>query len=234
MTYLKGSARRIARAAKRFVSGPPKPPLGRVTPTGDTYYGEKAETYLQSRQETENWRREDEVMRRLLDTLPDGLAVLDVPFGTGRFVPHYLAKGMTVHGLEASASMLTQASRYLGDDYAACHVSIGDARALPYEAESFDLVVCFRFLNQIVSFDDAQTILRELRRVTRSAAFLQLKARQDRVPPVPLPGPGEMMSDRLYQADLERILESAGFSVDRVTTITSDKNLRLAYLVRKA
>jgi SAM-dependent methyltransferase len=231
---LKTRMGRIARSAKRAVFGPPEPELGRVTPTGDTYYGEKAETYLRTRQNTENWKREHEVMVDLLSDLPDGLSVLDVPFGIGRFVPEYLAKDMIVHGIDSSREMLGLASSYLGAAYARCHVVEGDATDLPYDHDSFDLVVCFRFLNQIVSLDDARLVLNEIHRVARSSAFLQLKARREDAPRVPYPGPGEMMSNRLYRSDLDSLVEAAGFSIDHVGTITRSTNHRLAYLVRKS
>ncbi|MCL3883898.1 hypothetical protein [Marivita sp. GX14005] len=60
---------------------------------GDRYYGGTAAKYDQVRQKQAWWHIEQEALGSLLDTLPKGLSVVDIPFGTGRFVPHYLERG---------------------------------------------------------------------------------------------------------------------------------------------
>jgi hypothetical protein len=57
--------------------GPPIP--------GDSFRGAVATNYLAERIHKPIWQLEQHAMRRLLSSLPDGLSVLDVPFGTGRF-----------------------------------------------------------------------------------------------------------------------------------------------------
>ena len=100
---------------------------GSNQPKGNTYYGEKANHYLQERLKQDWWHSEQHVMKEILATLPDGLKVLDVPFGTGRFVPFYLAKKMDVSGLDASEEMILAAKDTLKEDFERCQVVSGRA-----------------------------------------------------------------------------------------------------------
>ena len=53
------------------------------------------------------------------------------------------------------------------------NICIGDATKLPYKAQSFDLLVCFRFLPWIVSFGDLKIILNEFSRVCKKYAIIE-------------------------------------------------------------
>ena len=162
------------------------------------------------------WHLEQEVVKRLLGDVPDGGCVLDVPFGTGRFVPYYLEKDMKVYGLDSSQDMLDVARRELKSQYANCMLTLGDATRLPYEDALFDLVVCIRFLCHVVSFDQAKATLRELHRVTNSKAILQFRVRKEGMPPVQKPLGDEPMNDRLTLEELTRLVNDSGFHVTRI------------------
>lgn len=191
---------------------------GSTGSVGDTYYGDKAATYLEQRLSQPSWEAEQNAVRGLLAGLPDGISVLDVPFGTGRFVPYYLEKGMTVAGLDASADMLSAAQRALGEDYASCDVRVGDARTLPYADDSFDLVVSFRFLQTMIGTAETPMVLGELRRVTRSHAILELKVRKEHVPK-PTRTATEPMTFQLCAGEINELLNDAGFTVREVAVI---------------
>ncbi len=141
---------------------------------GDSYYGKVARNYQKRRTKQEWWHVEHEAMRDLLAKLPDDLSVVDVPFGTGRFVPLYREKGFTISGLDSSADMLATAQAELGDEFNGCQVTTGTATALPYADESFDLIVSTRFLRDIITFKDAMQSLQEFARVTRKYGIIQL------------------------------------------------------------
>ncbi|MET7401789.1 class I SAM-dependent methyltransferase [Dactylosporangium sp. NPDC005572] len=67
--------------------------------------------------------------------------VLEVAVGTGRNLPHYPA-GTTLTGIELSPAMLAiarQRAAGLGLDV---DLRTGDAEALPFDADTFDTVVC--------------------------------------------------------------------------------------------
>ena len=73
---------------------------------GDTYYGKVAANYQKRREKQPWWQVEQDEMERLLDKLPREVSVLDVPFGTGRFVPFYLDRNYSISGLEISEAMI--------------------------------------------------------------------------------------------------------------------------------
>ena len=185
-------------------------------PVGDTYYRQRAEEYLSVRINKDYWHLEQEVVRGLLAELPDRLSVLDVPFGTGRFVPYYLEKRMKIYGLDSSKDMFKAAHCELKTAYAKCNLELGNAENLPYESGLFDLVVCFRFLSHVVSVNQARVILTELNRVTNSKAILQLRVRRADAPPVPEPLGDEPINDRLDLGNIKRLLDESGFRVIKI------------------
>lgn len=178
---------------------------------GDSYYGKVAENYEFRRSKQAWWSVEHTEMADLLRTLPRGLSVLDVPFGTGRYVPLYLEQGFKVCGLDASEAMLAQAARQLGPDFKACKTVTGTATALPYEDGAFDLVVSTRFLRDIISFADAKKALAEFGRVTRKYAIIQLG--QSTAEQAVTPVRDEAMGSKLSARQNRRLLASAGFRV---------------------
>lgn len=200
-------------------------------PVGNIYRGENAEEYLSRRVSQPHWRLEQESLEEILRRLPDGGRVLDVPFGTGRFVNLYLQKHMAVFGLDASADMLQIARTQLKEDFSKCDVRIGDAARLPYPSEYFDIVVCVRFLSHVLSYNKAKRTIKELARVTRKYAILQFRVRHDSCPPVRSPLPWEPMNDRLYLREIETILHRSGLCVVEVKPLDQRPTYYRALLV---
>ena len=143
-------------------------------PKGDTYYKEIASKYEEKRKKQAWWYVEQDQMAQLLDQLPDGMSVVDIPFGTGRFVPMYRKKGFEIAGLDASEDMISTAQKILGSDFDGIDARVGDAAALPFKDKEFDLLVSTRFLRDIVVFSVAKDILREFARITKKYAIIQL------------------------------------------------------------
>jgi ubiquinone/menaquinone biosynthesis C-methylase UbiE len=148
----------------------------KLTPgKGDRYYGKTAMNYEDRRRKQAWWHVEQQEMENLLDMLPTGLKVVDIPFGTGRFVPAYLERGHEIWGLDASADMLKAAEAELGPEFfSKCTVTTGLANELPYEDGQFDLLVSTRFLADIIPFGVAKQALAEFSRVTKKYAIIQL------------------------------------------------------------
>ncbi len=179
-------------------------------PKGDRYYDDVAFRYERKRLRQEWWHIEQREMRDLLDGLPRGLKVVDIPFGTGRFVPYYLEFGYKVHGLDASRDMLAAAHRALGEDYAKCTCVTGDAAALPYRKGQFDLLVSTRFLRDIVLFADAKRMLAEMARVTRKFAIIQLGHDPNGHR---MPADDEVMGSLMGRAEVDALLAGNGLEV---------------------
>ena len=80
-------------------------------PKGDTYYKDIASNYEKKRKKQAWWHVEQEQMAQLLDQLPDGMSVVDIPFGTGRFVRMYRKKGFKIAGLDARLKFISQGAK---------------------------------------------------------------------------------------------------------------------------
>lgn len=184
--------------------------ISRGKPKGDTYYDSIARNYEVKRKKQAWWHVEQDEMKSLLSELPDGLHVVDIPFGTGRFVPMYLEKGFHVSGLDASGDMISTAKKILGDDFRSVDARVGDAASLPYQDEEFDLLVSTRFLRDIVVYRTAKEILREFSRVTKRYAIIQLgQNRQEGF----VPDEGTPMGGSLSEADIYQLLKVNRFEV---------------------
>lgn len=181
--------------------------------SGDKYYGHLASKYQKRREKKAWWHEENKAVKSYLDALPRRIKVLDMPFGTGRFVPFYLEREMEVFGLDASPEMLGAARELLGDDFQRCQTTVGDAAKLPYEDKAFDLVVCFRFLQSIVPYAVVRKSLMELGRVCKSHALLELKVRHDHMKDVAAPKDNKSIRDAFKRADIERLLNGHGFEI---------------------
>ena len=204
----------IQRSMEKLIGRPSQEAKG-VEPAGDTYYGKCAENYLTKRLQQDYWHLEQETVQEIIAGYPREIRVLDVPFGTGRFVPYYLEKSMDIHGLDASEDMVGVARRELGEDFSKCTIEIGDAAKLPYEDAAFDVVLSFRFLSHVVSARQAKTILREFKRVCRSDLLIQLRVRRDDVPPGEPPKHDQSFGDRLTHEQIREEFDAVGFRIEK-------------------
>jgi ubiquinone/menaquinone biosynthesis C-methylase UbiE len=87
--------------------------------------------------------------------------ILDVATGTGRNLPHFPASA-TVTGIDLSPAMLSLARQRAGDLGRDVALEQGDAEQLPYEANTFDTVVCALSL---CSIPDPAAAVGEMKRV---------------------------------------------------------------------
>ncbi|MBM2619325.1 methyltransferase domain-containing protein [Actinoplanes sp. LDG1-06] len=96
--------------------------------------------------------------------------VLEVAIGTGLNLPHYPA-GVVLTGVELSPAMLAIAQRRAADLGRTLDLAAGDAEDLPYDADSFDTVVCALSLCTIPR---PATAIAEMRRVLTPGGRLLL------------------------------------------------------------
>lgn len=197
---------------------------------GDSYYGKVARNYEKRRRKQDWWGVEQEEMKSLLDTLPDGLSVVDVPFGTGRFVPYYVAHGYKIHGVDASNEMLATAEEILGDDYKKCDVTIGSAMALDFKDGAFDLLVSTRFLRDIIVARDAKQALSEFARVAKKYAIIQLGEHTGAGEEV---DPNVVLGSRLSAQGNADMLAEVGFKIvdKRLVKDDSDVNSKIFHFL---
>ncbi|HIE53459.1 MAG TPA: class I SAM-dependent methyltransferase [Armatimonadetes bacterium] len=109
--------------------------------------------------------REKALLQRLLAKLGPVKTVLEVGCGTGYFTRWLAAQGLQAVGLDLSAAMLAVAQA----KGATVGYLRGDATALPFDDETFDLVAFITTLEFIAS---PMTALREAARVAKRGLLL--------------------------------------------------------------
>lgn len=185
-------------------------------PFGNRYYQDRARDYDQLRENQPSWAEEHRTLREIATELGRGLSVLDVPVGSGRFFPVYGELDWSVSGLDVSDEML-EVARNRSDGVLASKPILmkGKATALPFSDSEFDVVVCFRFLQSIVSFGDAQRVIAEIARVSKRFAVLHLDVRPEGLPEGPYPKPRETMRGKLTWLQIEDLLRSEGLHIQK-------------------
>lgn len=104
--------------------------------------------------------------------LTAGSSILDVGCAKG-FMMHDLAAlipGITVKGIDVSAYAVEHAI-----DSMRPHVTVADARALPFADKSFDVVISINTIHNLERADLVKA-LREIERVNRRGAFITVDA----------------------------------------------------------
>lgn len=98
---------------------------------------------------------------------PPGRKALDLGCGEGRLGRLLAARGHSLVGLDGSPTLAALAERHGGYE----EVRVGDAAALPFEDNAFDLVVAFMSLQD---FDDLDSAVHEAARVLEPGGALAL------------------------------------------------------------
>jgi len=104
-------------------------------------------------------------------------SVLDVPVGTGRFLPLYDELKLIASGIDSSEEMLALASKKKSK----ARLSVGDASKLTCKDKFFDHAVCVRFLD-LIDEDAMVKVTKELFRVTRKQIVLTIRLGEKYVP----------------------------------------------------
>lgn len=148
------------------------------------YHGEVAAQYRAKREKSEKWTVEQNIIEGMLDDLPSGHWVLDVPCGDGRFFEFYDKKGLCFRAVDMSADMLVIAANQVRDPMKA-NLRQGDVRALPIKDQSVDASVMCR-LTRWLSPEDCQVALKELQRVTRDRIIVTARMDGEHARPLDL------------------------------------------------
>jgi ubiquinone/menaquinone biosynthesis C-methylase UbiE len=204
---------------------------------GNYYYGQTAEDYERVRTKQDWWHIENQVVSELLEDIPRGSSILDVPFGTGRFLPLYAQRQMKVTGLDISYAMLATAQRLREDLVRQCKLDVGDARSLPYGDGSFDVVLSFRFLDGIITFKDQKKVLSELVRVSRKYLILEVFSvpnGEDMKLMMESLKDSEPVNGRLSELERKKLLESFGIRIlKRIPAALEAGRRSIGYLCEK-
>jgi ubiquinone/menaquinone biosynthesis C-methylase UbiE len=157
------------------------------------------------------------VNRRELDTviqmLPDpSQAVLDVPTGTGRVSIELMKRGYQVTSLDLSPDMLEIVRRSSAD---AVRLILADAHSLPLVADSFDAIICLRYLHfySPERRPQAECLIQELARIVKPGGTVIIDS--NRWSPRHIRIGGKQLSSVFFHPDAEmaELLTLAGLHV---------------------
>lgn len=116
------------------------------------------------------WERSKELISRVLP--PPPARVADVAGGTGPYALWLAQQGYQVSLLDLVPSHVAQAKEKADAAGVVVDCIEGDARALPWASESFDVVLVMGALYHLQDRDDRLACLREARRVLRPGGAL--------------------------------------------------------------
>jgi ubiquinone/menaquinone biosynthesis C-methylase UbiE len=126
--------------------------------------GRTARWYARQRGTESQLRENGRQAGRLTEGLPAGAAILEVAPGPGYFAVELAKRGYQVAGLDISRTMVQIATEHARRAGAAVDFRLGDATELPFDADSFDLVVCqaaFKnFRHPVKALDEMHRVLR--------------------------------------------------------------------------
>lgn len=142
--------------------GSPEPQYG-----ARKYVGNVAAGYDAKRVESPKWAAEQGIIEGIIDRLPNGSLVLDVPVGTGRFVSAYERNNHKWTGIDLSRDMLVEASAKVKNPELA-ELLTGDVTKLheTMAENSVDLAIMCR-LTRWLNPDQRVMALKQLQRVSR-------------------------------------------------------------------
>jgi ubiquinone/menaquinone biosynthesis C-methylase UbiE len=162
------------------MSNPRPTRRGNLDPLGRYYTGDVAAGYEEFRRASKSWQAEDAAVRQIFDSidLPSGAPILDVPVGTGRFIPFFSSRGYRLLGLDLSPEMVA-AARAKASSCSSCNaeISTGDATSLNLPDKSVDAAVSVRFLVHL-ELPTVETVLTELARVSRRYVIAHVRVRE--------------------------------------------------------
>lgn len=204
----------LERARRAFLTRVLRFPPASLPAPDVEYAGGAAARYDEARKSREVFNWEERIVGELLGRCAPGTRVLDVPVGTGRFIPTYVRLGLDVVGLDASVDMLAEAARTFDAATASIRLVEGSATDLPFADDAFDALVSFRFLPGKLTLRQTRRALREYARVTSGELYILLKD-GDRLFPASWRDEFSILGVR-PEPELRAILEASGLRVERI------------------
>jgi ubiquinone/menaquinone biosynthesis C-methylase UbiE len=140
------------------------------------YRGKTATQYDKKRRGRRKWKREMRIIQDVVKEFNSETTILDVPFGTGRFLPIYKKFNHRTLGIDVSADML-KIAKTRTTPVSKCPLVIGDAVNLPLRSKTFDYVVCIRLLNWVTT-PKLKEIIQEFHRVAKKGILIGFRSQR--------------------------------------------------------
>lgn len=170
------------------------------------YVGTVARGYEARRKHEPKWAAEHAAVGLYLDDLPAGATVLDIPVGTGRFMPHYAGRGLAPIGMDVSRDMMGEAAKKGFTD-----LRRGSILEIPLADNAVEASVCIRLMNWL-TMPEVRVALGELTRVTRSRIIVGVRLKTD---------PAKQRGNRIVhdRDDFEDTADVLGWKIEGETPI---------------
>lgn len=185
------------------------------------YFGNVARRYEERRSKKGKWASEQEAVAAYVQGLPQGARLADVPFGTGRFAPLYMHKGLRVFGADISKDMLAIAeAKIAGNEN--FQIVLAPAESLPLSDNAVDYLICHRFIKWLPNTDAITAVMKEFARVTRCEMLIQVKLNENergvvhRLARLIRRKVSAIKTQALSRDTWESIVEGTGFSIKDV------------------
>lgn len=187
-----------------------------------SYKGDKKSNVYSSEEGYEMWAEEYDKSLGYLDSFEENIflrflgdlerkKVLDIGCGTGRAIPELKHRGGEVVAADLSAKMLDLTSK----KFPGIKTVVADIEDLPFEDESFDMVVA---MFVVVHLGDLQRAFDEAYRVLKNGGiFILSNINQKKAPKLKLPEGNEIVIKSFYHMPKNLIteLENSFFKIDK-------------------
>lgn len=185
------------------------------------FHEKRAKTWSAAYRRSEHFRRRVRDWRAAMETyVAPSMTVLDAGCGSGDLSRIAARMGADVTGVDASPAMIAEARDSLDRFSLPAGFDIADVRDLPYDGQSFDLVLASSVLEYVEPLDGA---LIELRRVLRPDGILICSLPNAKslyrvlegflVRTTGRPAYRRHVNELVYKADLEQIFANIGFEI---------------------
>lgn len=184
----------------------------------DTYFGENAAIWNEIRAMHIDQRDVNAALEHLVQDKPSR-TFLDIGTGTGEMLLHFAKHIEQGEGIDASREMLAVARASLeAADAHHCHVRQGDLYSLPFDADTFDIILIHQVLHYV---DDIKGAVIEAARVLRPGGTLLIA---DFAPHAAEELRTAHQHRRLGFADqdIEIELRAASLDLDQITHLAGD------------
>ena len=203
------------------VTWAPDEPVPQMTPQptgGRKYKGDLATGYEAKRGGSAKWKSEELIVREMLDSLPAATSILDIPMGTGRFIPYYDERDFDdVWGYDIEPEMLWEAKEKLkAVKRPKCfHMAVANITKMALADNTFDVALMIR-LERWLSKDDRTTALKNLQKWTRNRIIFTARVR------------GRPQVPNFSYEDIEAALD--GWHIARDEVVANDEDNRMIML----
>jgi len=146
------------------------------------YHGEVSRDYDKKREDSDKWKVEQRVIENILSELNSGTSVLDIPGGTGRFIPAYEQFNLNALLVDLSVDQLKEAHKKITHPEKIKLIE-GDVTNLHFlKDNSFDVSLMCRLTRwlSVNPEDDGpqfKQAFKELQRVTRNKIIFTARVR---------------------------------------------------------